>query len=111
MTKIETYIKRGMSVKEIAEEFQAHCMTSNCKDCPYRTDSHACVIEFLMSEAPHDKTLKELFFEKHPNAISTPTGLPVICPHQLGWGCACDCDECVECWNRLCKDVIKGYEE
>lgn len=115
MTKVESYIKRGMSVKEMAVEFRAHCEDTKCVDCPYNTDSHACVIEFLMSEAPHDKTLKELFFEKHPYAPATASNeLPVICPHQLGWGTTEDCYDdpkgCAKCWDRLCKDVL-GDEE
>lgn len=108
MKRIESYLERGLTAQEIAEEYSDFCDNiSQCSVCKY--NGTACRYEFLLDEMPHDKTLCELFYEKFPNAPKS-NDIPKCCPSSLGWG-ESFCDECQECWNRKCKDVIEGYEE
>lgn len=113
MKRIESYLERGLTAEEIAKEFDEFCGKScDCSNCKYLDGF--CRYQFLLDEMPHDKTLLELFYEKFPNAPKDSTNTPKCCPYSLGWGYGCGVggdSYCFPCWNRLCKDVIEGYEE
>lgn len=111
MKRIEDYLERGLSADEIGDEFAEFCNNAvDCESCKYY--GTACRFAFLLDEMPHDKTLKELFYEKFPNAPKDSDITPKCCPSSLGWGDVCKGDGiCIECWNRKCKDIIEGYEE
>lgn len=113
MKRIESYIEQGLTAEEIAKEFDEFCGKScDCSKCKYLDGF--CRYQFLLDEMPHDKTLKELFYEMFPDAPKSFDNIPRCCPSSIGWGHNCEEERsgfCTECWNRKCKDVIKGYEE
>lgn len=115
MKRIEDYLERGLTADEIGDEFAEFCDKAvDCESCKY--NGTACRYAFLLDEMPHDKTLKELFYEMFPNAPKSSENIPKCCPTSIGWGHACEGEEecigiCTECWNRKCKDIIEGYEE
>lgn len=113
MKRIEDYLERGLSADEMLKEYNDFCnKITDCSVCKYNCTP--CRYQFLLDEMPHDKTLKELFYEMFPNAPKSSDDVPKCCPTSLGWGDDCEGSSdsfCKGCWNRKCKDVIKGYEE
>lgn len=57
----------------------------------------------------HQKTIKDDFFEKFPNANKLCDGIPDACAAKLGYVSECtyqNCEDfCKECWNRPLDEV------
>lgn len=56
-----------------------------------------------------EKTMKDVFFEKFPNALKHENDLPILCPYHVGFvkeNDSCVADTCLECWSRPAPDNI-----
>lgn len=101
------------------------CKTYACSDCPIwrsRPDqSEGCgiflrkypekvisIVQQWSKEHPQ-KTIKDDFFEKFPNANKLCDGIPDVCAAKLGYVSECtyqNCEDfCKECWNEPLDEV------
>lgn len=88
-----------------------------CKVCPLHiencecgmtrdiTQKHIDIVQKWSDEHPQE-TMVDKLFEIFPNAMKLKNGLPLFCPHYLGWGEYEKCPKgqgvyisCVDCWN------------
>lgn len=96
------------------------CISNNCpfekfKGCAPDdiTQEHISILQKWSDEHPQ-QTMAEKFFEIFPNAKKMSNGLPIYCPHYLGWGEYERCPKgqgidisCDDCWNRPYSKVAK----
>lgn len=71
------------------------------------------IVQKWSDEHPQ-QTMAAKFFEIFPNAKKMENGLPLYCPHYLGWGEYEKCPRgqgidisCADCWNRPYSEVAK----
>lgn len=81
-----------------------NCMNLNkCNDCKQ------CIKEWLAREykveTVRQKTFKDDFLEKFPNARLNNDGSPRICAEDVYGLIHCDFPSCEECWNTPYKEV------
>lgn len=93
--------KDGCPMKEVS-----HC---DLHDPELDIEKAVAAAEKWDEEHP-EKTMAQDFFEKHPNAPRTSTGIPKICPWYCGYAksSACPNDDgmkCGKCWNRPLEEV------
>lgn len=71
------------------------------------SELYAYVESHKWSEEHPQKTLKDEFLEKYPNAQISDKGVPKMCPYDLGYGDSCPDIrfDCVTCWNRSLSEV------
>lgn len=66
-------------------------------------DKAVAIVEEWSKEHPQ-KTIKDDFLEKYPNAETYEEGIPVSCAKHLGYIGQCN-RICSECWNRPLSEV------
>ena len=84
-----------------------------CHNAEKITQKHIDIVQKWSDEHPQ-QTMADKFFEIFPNAMKTPTNLPVVCPKYLGWPTELPCPKlygqqihCTVCWNRPYSEVAK----
>lgn len=107
-----------MEVLDFLKEYDRMCKSyKNCEDCPM-CDEEPCpaiykekakkIIQFVeqWSKDHPQKTRKQDFFEKHPDANTFENGFPSVCCCELGYCQECKGMEitCVDCWNTPMED-------
>lgn len=85
----------------------------NCTYTAEITQQHIDLLQKWSDEHPQ-QTIADKFFEIFPNAKKMENGLPLYCPHYLGWGEYEKCPKgqgidisCADCWNRPYSEVEK----
>lgn len=94
---------------------------NDCDECPLNEigcdimsssidiEKVVAVVEQWSKDHPQ-KTLKEDFLEKYPNAMVDDEGVPRLCACHLGYEEAFkNCDEftnCKNCWNQPLEDCV-----
>lgn len=81
----------------------------HCYEFQYTFPERAVAIVEKWSEEHPQKTIKDDFFEKFPNANKLCDGIPDACAAKLGYVSECtyqNCEDfCKECWNRPLDEV------
>ena len=92
-----------------------NCPLANtaCSQAKTITQEKIDIVQKWSDEHPQ-QTMADKFFEIFPNAMKTPTNLPVVCPKYLGWPTELPCPKlygqqihCTVCWNRPYSEVAK----
>lgn len=106
----------------IYEMSKRMCNGTNCEDCPlHKAANTVCLIGLIkdyeikkvaeqlevlyewVKEHPQ-KTYKEVFLEKLPNAKTDEAGTPITC-RDVAFGIVKRCTtNCTECWNEPYKE-------
>lgn len=104
--------------KRLCESNTEHCINCvlneiGCDVVDEITAKHIEILQKWSDEHPH-QTMADKFFEIFPKAKKTENGLPLYCPHYLGWGEYEKCPKgqgidisCTDCWNRPYSEVTK----
>lgn len=81
----------------------------HCYEFQYTFPERAVAIVEKWSEEHPQKTIKDDFFEKFPNANKLCDGIPDVCAAKLGYVSECtyqNCEDCCkECWNEPLDEV------
>ena len=102
---------------EVMRQYTRMCKSngSTCNGCELEHEKVDTCRGFLMSNparaekiimkwaAEHpEKTMKDVFFEKFPNAPRGDSGEPECCPRVIGFvnHPKCNIGDCCECWSR-----------
>lgn len=128
MTALEYCLKGGMKMdavkflkerKRMCDSFGDSCRTGcqiyiradsmMCSDFQSKCPEQTVEIVEKWSEEHPQKTIKDDFFEKFPNANKLCDGIPDACAAKLGYVSECtyqNCEDfCKECWNRPLDEV------
>lgn len=80
-----------------------------CRDFQKKYPEQAISIVQEWHKNNPQKTIKDDFFEKFPNANKLCDGIPDACAAKLGYVSECpyqNCEDCCkECWNRPLEEV------
>ena len=78
-----------------------------CREIERKDPEKAIAIAQKWAEEHLQKTMKQDFFEKFPNAPKYNDNYPKVCPNKLGYEVSEKCamhrgvvGDCEECWNR-----------
>lgn len=85
----------------------------NCVDlfCKYPEEAIKIVQDWSIKRPP-EKAIVNDFFEKYPHAPKRANGLPIMCPHWIGYEKEAFCGlskiysidqytpKCIDCWTR-----------
>lgn len=107
------------AVKYLKERARMCREYMNCSECPLNGEHGSCLyrqdknpeesvsIVARWSEEHSQKTLKDDFLEKFPNArMSTLKFVPAACVNTIYGNNAVTCvDDCVKCWNKPISEV------
>ena len=114
-SKVLNYVSEK---KRLCESNTEHCLSCvlseiGCDIVDEITAEHIEILQKWSDEHPQ-QTMADKFFEIFPNAKKKENGLPLYCPHYLGWGEYEKCPKgqgvnisCADCWNRPYSEVTK----
>lgn len=117
-SKVLNYVSE---MKRMCESYgyQCHgvpaCPLANkaCSQAKTITQEKIDILQKWSDEHPQ-QTMSDKFFKIFPNAMKMENGLPLFCPHYLGWGEYEKCPKgqgidisCADCWNRPYSEVTK----
>lgn len=102
--------------QEVMRQRKRICTVSECVSCPVYEAEGPLFCRMFMTEEPEkfeavvmkwaaehpEKTMKDVFFEKFPNAPKGDSGEPECCPRVIGFvnHPKCNIGDCCECWDR-----------
>lgn len=94
------------------KQYARMCAANNCADCPFGARRGETCQDYVLgnieeakkiiaewAEKHPEKTRKQDFLEKFPNANLTTNGIPKICCKYLGYEEICK-SGCEQCWNK-----------
>ena len=107
-------VKFLKEMERMCDSYMNHTYSSgDCMECPFSISKDTClvgdmchepekaveIVEQWSKERPQ-KTYKDDFLEKFPNADRYETGLPMHCRNGIYGLGSCASDSCEDCWNE-----------
>lgn len=78
-----------------------------CREMIYDHPEDAIRIVQKWSDEHPEKTIKDDFLKKYPNARLDAQGTPICCARSLGYYVSECYNDCEKCWNRPLSEVKK----
>ena len=107
------YIRERERMLNTFGRTEGYCVGIFCGDCPLyqgerascETESAVDIVEAWSAEHPK-KTYLDVLLETFPNVVLGVNGVPIFCPHYLGFNEheSCDNTSCIDCWSREYKE-------
>ncbi len=102
-------------------EHNRMCIGRDCEGCVLNGSSGLCYVPDSIEKIdivqkwsdenpePHEKTIKEDFLEKYPNADINYKKMPLCCEAiYIGYTKCHECGQgCKKCWNRPLSEVMR----